>query len=258
MSAHHRQHGFTLIELLVVISIIALLVALLLPALQQAREAARMTVCSSNQRGMLVGFMMYANDNQQMLPPTYQPFAGGDEPNNPWGIYSWNGEPKPGAWVPWHSERFIGRYIGNDHPCATAFDDPFQVPSNEATWCPSHIMEDVHPQSIGIGYNNSTRNRINRTHGTYKPVPLSQFRQPSQTFLIMDVDGGDLTFQWNRFYQGDDAWWYEGNEDVNSGYTSYRHLDSAVIGFADGGVRSDKDALESYRDDKIRYSAVWE
>jgi len=62
------RHGFTLIELLVVIAIIAILAALLLPALRHARERARQIVCLSNTRQLGLACIMYAGDNQNMLP----------------------------------------------------------------------------------------------------------------------------------------------------------------------------------------------
>ncbi len=62
--------GFTLIELLVVIAIIAILAAILFPVFARAREKARQTTCTSNQRQMASSIQMYAQDHDETLPGT--------------------------------------------------------------------------------------------------------------------------------------------------------------------------------------------
>ncbi len=71
MQVIRKKHkfGFTLIELLVVISIIALLVSILMPALGKARMQAKLVVCSSNQRQLILGLVTYTADNDDKLPP---------------------------------------------------------------------------------------------------------------------------------------------------------------------------------------------
>ncbi len=65
-----RRTGFTLIELLVVIAIIAILAAILFPVFAKAREKARQTACLNNQKQIVTALLMYAQDNNELLPST--------------------------------------------------------------------------------------------------------------------------------------------------------------------------------------------
>jgi prepilin-type N-terminal cleavage/methylation domain-containing protein/prepilin-type processing-associated H-X9-DG protein len=67
-SPNQRGRGFTLIELLVVISIIAILAGMLLPAIGMVRAGAQKANCGNNQRQIVLGMNVYANDNDQSWP----------------------------------------------------------------------------------------------------------------------------------------------------------------------------------------------
>ncbi|MBN1766549.1 MAG: prepilin-type N-terminal cleavage/methylation domain-containing protein [Sedimentisphaerales bacterium] len=66
-----KKKAFTLIELLVVISIIALLISILVPALSIARQQATGAVCLINQKNLLTTWLMYADDNKDLIVSSF-------------------------------------------------------------------------------------------------------------------------------------------------------------------------------------------
>ena len=66
MNRHKR--AFTLIELLVVIAIIALLMAILMPALAKVRKQAKLTICKTNTKNLMLAATLYSQDNDYKMP----------------------------------------------------------------------------------------------------------------------------------------------------------------------------------------------
>lgn len=65
---HTSARGLTLVELIVVTAIVASLAGILLPALGQARESARRSVCVNNLRQLAMVLSLYSNENGGRYP----------------------------------------------------------------------------------------------------------------------------------------------------------------------------------------------
>lgn len=87
-----RRQGITLLELLLVLAIVATMLALILPAVQVARESARIASCQSNLRQLALGLLNHESAFRKL-------------PSNGWGCL-WVGDPdsgslqkQPGSWL---------------------------------------------------------------------------------------------------------------------------------------------------------------
>jgi prepilin-type N-terminal cleavage/methylation domain-containing protein/prepilin-type processing-associated H-X9-DG protein len=229
------RNGFTLIELLVVVAIIAILMAILMPTLNRAKEQGRRAVCLNHIKTLTLGWMMYADENDDRIVN---------------GEAYWNPTGSPAAPVPTSGPHEGEQYwVGND--CASGFAQGEQRPldiqmqairagalfpyckAEKVYRCPTGIRGEMRTYSTAYGMNGcfdatgtyvgNKGVRVGRTVLMVKK--RSEITVPSPAYRLVFLDEGRISPDSYAIHYATPSWWDP---------PFVRHGDGTNVAFADG------------------------
>jgi prepilin-type N-terminal cleavage/methylation domain-containing protein/prepilin-type processing-associated H-X9-DG protein len=210
-----HSSGFTLIELLVVIAIIAILAGLLLPALSQAKAKAQSLRCLSNLKQLQVAWIMYYEDNNDVL--TLNDIVGANA--------TWNNTAN--SWVSGNALTDTNDakiQLGTLYRYSSS-SIVYQCPSEKSTVGKTQLLRTRHYSMPGgmSGVVNGTReNEAFRKASDIKDPP------PTKAFVFIDE---------HPWFDGDCFFYvFPQNNPMWGSFPAVRHQNGANLSFADGHV----------------------
>lgn len=228
-----KAGAFTLIELLVVIAIISLLAAILFPVFGRARENARRSTCLSNLRQVMLGILQYTQDYDEIYPPRfvsvggktviwtqlYEPYVKSaqlfqcpsDSDKTSLSVLAAS-VPPAGFPAPFHSTYLVNDKMGN---AATPVRVSVAVrPTNTIYLAEGSILPVANPGATDC---------TGMTSGNVRPyISVDSPTKPTADLLVDPWAGS------NACSTSGTAW----------GGPSIRHLNTTVVAFVDGHVKS--------------------
>jgi prepilin-type N-terminal cleavage/methylation domain-containing protein/prepilin-type processing-associated H-X9-DG protein len=214
-----RSSGFTLIELLVAIAIVAILAAMLFPVFARARENGRSANCLSNLRQLGTAALMYADDNDGLMPAGHVVRRGDGAPSRPtYWIAALAPLLRSDQVLVCPSDRDAGRKPGYDEPGYSPTSAAEE--EREQPYC-SYIINGYFTDVVD-GRRTSPR----------------QIRHPSDTVLLAERDSKRLSeLGWTNdddYHAWEDLYYW----GYNSAIATRRHSGQAGYLYTDGHVRS--------------------
>ena len=237
--------GFTLVELLVVIGIIAILIAILLPALNKAREQAKIVQCLSNLKNVGLAFIMYTNTNAGWYP---FPTSSQASPTQPTGSNKFGGTP---IWFD-AIDPYLGAKLGANRTgvaASRAFaaikQDPIweTFPEKEPGGAQGNLKESSRTYKMNSHLRSPNTGR-NATTGLPANGPIRQsfIKESNKLIVVGDSAAYDIyPFPANiNATNGRFSMQLSDLSDDGNAYPYLRHANSANMVFADGHAENCK------------------